>query len=294
MKNLLDTIGNTPIIILNNIIKNKNVHLYAKLEGQNPGGSIKDRTALYMIEQAEKRGELKKGMTILEASSGNMGISLAMIGTFKGYKVTIIMSEGMSEERRIMIKALGADLILTNKEKGTEGAILKAKELINKYPEKYWFVNQFNNEDNVLSHYHGIASEILSQIPNIDYIISGIGTSGTIMGIAKKIKSASPKTKIVGVYPPSGYKIQGIQNPNEDFKGDIYNSKLVDILLNITSEEAFQIAKLLAQTEGLFVGMSSGAVVAAALKLASLNKNGSMLVILPDRGEKYVSTNLYK
>ena len=294
MKNLLDTIGNTPIIILNNIIKNKNVHLYAKLEGQNPGGSIKDRTALYMIEQAEKRGELKKGMTILEASSGNMGISLAMIGTFKGYKVTIIMSEGMSEERRIMIKALGADLILTNKEKGTEGAILKAKELINKYPEKYWFVNQFNNEDNVLSHYHGIASEILSQIPNIDYIISGIGTSGTIMGIAKKIKSASPKTKIVGVYPPSGYKIQGIQNPNEDFKGDIYNSKLVDILLNITSEEAFQIAKLLAQTEGLFVGMSSGAVVAAALKLASLNKNGSMLLILPDRGEKYVSTNLYK
>jgi len=204
------------------------------------------------------------------------------------------MSEGMSEERRIMIKALGADLILTNKEKGTEGAILKAKELINKYPEKYWFVNQFNNEDNVLSHYHGIASEILSQIPNIDYIISGIGTSGTIMGIAKKIKSASPKTKIVGVYPPSGYKIQGIQNPNEDFKGDIYNSKLVDILLNITSEEAFQIAKLLAQTEGLFVGMSSGAVVAAALKLESLNKNGSMLVILPDRGEKYVSTNLYK
>jgi len=294
MKNLLDTIGNTPIIILNNIIKNKNVHLYAKLEGQNPGGSIKDRIALYMIEQAEKRGELKKGMTILEASSGNMGISLAMIGTFKGYKVTIIMSEGMSEERRIMIKALGADLILTNKEKGTEGAILKAKELINKYPEKYWFVNQFNNEDNVLSHYHGIASEILSQIPNIDYIISGIGTSGTIMGIAKKIKSTSPKTKIVGVYPPSGYKIQGIQNPNEDFKGDIYNSKLVDILLNITSEEAFQIAKLLAQTEGLFVGMSSGAVVAAALKLASLNKNGSMLVILPDRGEKYVSTNLYK
>jgi len=294
MKNLLDTIGNTPIIILNNIIKNKNVHLYAKLEGQNPGGSIKDRTALYMIEQAEKRGELKKGMTILEASSGNMGISLAMIGTFKGYKVTIIMSEGMSEERRIMIKALGADLILTNKEKGTEGAILKAKELINKYPEKYWFVNQFNNEDNVLSHYHGIASEILSQIPNIDYIISGIGTSGTIMGIAKKIKSTSPKTKIVGVYPPSGYKIQGIQNPNEDFKGDIYNSKLVDILLNITSEEAFQIAKLLAQTEGLFVGMSSGAVVAAALKLESLNKNGSMLVILPDRGEKYVSTNLYK
>jgi len=294
MKNLLDTIGNTPIIILNNIIKNKNVHLYAKLEGQNPGGSIKDRIALYMIEQAEKRGELKKGMTILEASSGNMGISLAMIGTFKGYKVTIIMSEGMSEERRIMIKALGADLILTNKEKGTEGAILKAKELINKYPEKYWFVNQFNNEDNVLSHYHGIASEILSQIPNIDYIISGIGTSGTIMGIAKKIKSTSPKTKIVGVYPPSGYKIQGIQNPNEDFKGDIYNSKLVDILLNITSEEAFQIAKLLAQTEGLFVGMSSGAVVAAALKLESLNKNGSMLVILPDRGEKYVSTNLYK
>ena len=294
MKNLLDTIGNTPIIQLNNIIKTTNVNLYAKLEGQNPGGSIKDRVALYMIEQAEKKGELKKGMTILEASSGNMGISLAMIGTFKGYKVTIIMSEGMSEERRIMIKALGADLILTNKEKGTEGAILKAKELINKYPEKYWFVNQFNNEDNVLSHYHGIASEILSQIPNIDYIISGIGTSGTIMGIAKKIKSASPKTKIVGVYPPSGYKIQGIQNPNEDFKGDIYNSKLVDILLNITSEEAFQIAKLLAQTEGLFVGMSSGAVVAAALKLASLNKNGSMLVILPDRGEKYVSTNLYK
>jgi len=221
MKNLLQTIGNTPLIKLDKILSNKNVNLFAKLEGQNPGGSIKDRAALYMIEQAEKRGELKPGKIILEATSGNMGIALTMIGAQKGYEVHILMSEGMSEERKIMLRALGAKLILTDKTLGTEGAIAKAKELVKKSPFLYWFSNQFNNQDNVQAHYHGTASEILQEVPNIDYLIAGIGTSGTIIGIANRFKKDSPKTKIIGVLPPAGYKIQGIQNPKKDFSGDI-------------------------------------------------------------------------
>ncbi len=216
------------MIKLDKILNNKNVNLYAKLEGQNPGGSIKDRAALYMVEQAEKRDELKPGKIIIEATSGNMGIALAMIGAQKDYEVHIVMSEGMSAERQTMLKALGAKLILTDKKLGTKGAINKAKELVKGSPLAYWFADQFNNQDNARAHYHKTAAEILNEIPRLDYLIAGIGTSGTIIGIAKRFKKDSPQTKIIGVFPPAGYKIQGLQNPQGDFSGDIYDDDLID------------------------------------------------------------------
>ena len=292
-QNILLTIGNTPLVKLDKLIANPRVNLFAKLEGQNPGGSIKDRAALYMVERAEKRGELDKSKTILEATSGNMGIALAMIGVQRGYSVQIVMSEGMSEERKRMIRSYGAELVLTNKRLGTEGAIARARELVEKYPDRYWFVDQFNNFDNVESHYHGIAKEIIQEVKDIDVLISGMGTSGTIMGIAKRLKEESPDTKILGVIPPAGYTIQGIQNPNGDFTGSIYKSRLADEHLLVQTADAFRIVKKVAQVEGLFVGMSSGAALFAALEKVKQIREGNIIVVLPDRGEKYLSTELF-
>lgn len=281
------------MIKLDKILDNKNVNLFAKLEGQNPGGSIKDRVALYMIEQAEKRGNLKPGKIVLEATSGNMGISLVMIGAQKGYKVHIVMSEGMSEERKIMLRALGAKLILTEKKLGTKGAIAKAREIVKNSPTKYWFSNQFNNQDNVEAHYHGIASEILREVPHVDYLVAGVGTSGTIIGIANKFKKDSPNTKITAVIPPAGYQIQGIQNPQKDFYGSIYKDSLVDKYLHVSKEGAFAMTRKVAKKEGLFLGMSSGAALFAANEISKSLKNGNVVVIIPDRGEKYLSTELF-
>ncbi len=281
------------MIKLENILKNKNINLFAKLEGQNPGGSIKDRAALYMIEQAEKTGELTSNKIILEATSGNMGIALSMIGSQKGYEVHIVMSEAMSEERKTMIKSLGAKLILTKAKYGTAGAIKKANELITKYPNLYWFSNQFNNHDNIKAHYNGIATEILSEVNNIDYFISGIGTSGTIMGIAKRFAKDSPKTKIIGLSVPSGYPIQGIQNTEEDFSGDIYSQNLINEKIYVSKENAFNMAQKVAKIEGIFVGMSSGANIFAAEKLSKSLTKANIVVIIPDRGEKYLSTDLF-
>ena len=294
MKNLLQTIGNTPIIKLEKIINNKDVNLFAKLEGQNPGGSIKDRVALYMIEQAEKRGELKHGKIILEATSGNMGIALAMIGAQKGYEVHIVMSDGMSEERKIILRAFGAKLILTDKRFGTKGAIAKAKDLVKNSPFLYWFSNQFNNQDNVLAHYHGIAPEILSEVSNIDYLIAGVGTSGTIVGIADRFKKESPKTKIIEVFPSPGYKIQGLQNQQKDFRGKIYKDDLVDTHFHVSKKDAFEMTREIVKKEGLFVGMSSGATLFAASQIAKSLKKGNLVVVVPDRGEKYLSTDLFE
>ncbi len=278
MLNILQTIGNTPMVKLKN-------GLLVKMEGQNPGGSIKDRAALYMIEQAEKRGELKKGKIILEATSGNMGISLAMIGAQKGYKTYIVMSEAMSEERKTVIRALGADLVLTEGSLGTGGAIEKAREMAK--DNSYWFADQFNNEDNFLAYYHTLALEILRDYPGLRFFVAGMGTSGTLMGVAKRMKEDSPKTKIVAVVPPQGYKIQGVQNQKEDFSSGIYEDGLIDEQVHVSKEDAFSMARKIAREEGLFVGMSSGANIFVASKL-----EGAVTVI-PDRGEKYLSTDLF-
>jgi len=294
-QNVLHLIGNTPMVKINSLNSNKKVNLYAKLEGANPGGSIKDRIALKMIEQAEKEGKLKKEKTIIEPTSGNTGIALAMIGIIRGYKVEIVMSKAVSKERVKMIKAFGADVILTDADKGTDGAIIKAKELIVKNPKKYFMPDQFSNKYNKIAHYETTAKEIWSDMSGkIDYLVSSIGTSGTIMGVGEYLKKLNPKIKIVCAYPEKRHYIQGLKNMEEAIVPKIYDKKSIDIFVNIGSEKAFEMTRQIAKREGIFAGMSSGAAMLAALELSKKIKSGNIVVIFPDRGEKYLSTDLFR
>jgi cysteine synthase len=291
-KNILETIGNTPMIKLERNDSN-NSNLFIKLEGQNPTGSIKDRVAVYMIEEAERKGILNHKKIILEATSGNMGISLAFVGAYKGYEVHIVMSEAMSDERKKLLRSLGAKLIMTDGNFGTRGAILRATEILKENPDLYWFANQFENLDNMNSHYYGIAEEILSDIANIKMLVLGVGTGGSIMGIAKKFKEKSPDTKIIAVIPPAGYKIQGIQNPEKDFSGIIYDNSFIDEYVSVSVEDAYKTSRVLSKNKGLFLGMSSGAYTYVALQKMNNLIDANIVVISPDRGEKYLSTKLY-
>ena len=301
-QNILQTIGNTPLVKINKLNPNGKVNIYAKIEGVNPGGSIKDRIALKMIEQAEAEGKLTKEKTIVEATSGNTGISLAMIGVVKGYRVEIVMSEAVSVERQKMIKAFGAKITLTDPKLGTDGAIIKTKELIGKYPEKYFRPDQFSNEYNKIAHYEGTAREIWEQTNGeIDYFVSALGTSGTLMGVAAYLKKYNPKVKIVSAEPKEGHYIQGLKNMKEAIVPSIYDRSLLDEVIIVDTEEAFEIARQIARKEGIFVGMSSGAAMLAARKIAEKinsekcdDKVINIVTIFPDRGEKYLSTGLFK
>jgi len=293
--NLLDLIGNTPLVKINRLNPNPNVTIFAKLEGNNPGGSIKDRIAKKMIEQAEKEGVLTKEKTIIEATSGNTGIALAMIGAIKGYKVEIVMSEAVSTERRKTIKAFGAKITLTDAEKGTDGAILKVKELLEKNPDKYFCTDQFTNKYNKIAHYETTAGEIIEQTRGrIDYFVSAIGTSGTIMGVGKYLKECNPNVKIVCAHPVKGHYIQGLKNMEEAIVPAIYNPKKIDLEVMVKTEEAFEMTRQLAKKEGIFAGMSSGAAMIAAIETAKIIKKGTIVVIFPDRGDRYLSTDLFR
>ena len=293
-KNILQTIGNTPLVKITELNPNENVKIYAKIEGFNPTGSIKDRIALEMIKQAEQEGKLTKGKTIIEPTSGNTGISLAMIGAAKGYDVEIVMSEAVSIERRQAIQAFGGKLILTNPKLGTDGAIIKARDLVNKYPEKYFMPDQFSNEYNKLAHYKATAEEIWKQTKgNIDYFVSSIGTSGTIMGVGNYLKEKNPEIKIVSAHPVKGHYIQGLKNMKEAIVPAIYDPSKIDNTIMVKTENAFEIARQIVKKEGIFVGMSSGAAMYAAIEVAKRIKAGLIVVIFPDRGEKYLSTNLF-
>ncbi len=286
-KTLQKATGSTPLVRLEKIFPDQEI--YAKIEGANPaGGSIKDRAGSNMINRAIERGDLTKEKTILEATSGNMGISLASIGTSLGFKVKIVMSEAMSEERKQILRSLGAELVLTDKNLGTAGAIAKAKELVADSPDEYWFANQFENEDNVEA-YLQYGEEILAEMPEIDYLVAGVGTGGTIMGLAKYFEKHSPNTKIVAIIPPKGFNVQGIQNPYDDFMPKIVDDSYFSEKVFIENEEAFANTKKLAQVEGIFAGLSSGGAITVAEKI----KNGKVLVILPDRGDKYLSTGVF-
>ncbi|MFA5332876.1 MAG: cysteine synthase family protein [Candidatus Nanoarchaeia archaeon] len=293
--NILDTIGNTPLIRINNLVKKKGINIYAKFEGTNPTGSIKDRIALKMIEKAESEGKLTNNKTIIEATSGNTGIALAMIGAVKGYGVEIVMSAAVSIERQKMIQAFGAKIILTPKELGTDGAIKKVKELMNEFPDKYYTTDQFSNKGNTLAHYMGTAKEIWNDLDGkIDYIVCALGTSGTIMGSAKYLKEKNPKIKVVSAHPIKGHYIQGLKNMKEALVPSLYDESLIDETVMIESEEAFEISRRIVKEEGIFVGMSSGAAMLAAIKLSEKINKGNIVVIFPDRGEKYLSTDLFK
>ena len=292
--NILETIGNTPMVRINNLNPNPNVGLMAKMEGFNPTGSIKDRIALKMIEQAEADGSLKKGGTIIEATSGNTGIGLAMIGTIKGYEVIIVMSEAVSVERRRMIEAFGGKVILTPKEEGTDGAIRLVRKLVSEAPGRYFNPNQFSNIYNKLAHYKTTAEEIWNQTGGrVTHFVSALGTSGTLMGVGRGLKEKNPNIKIVEAHPVRGHYIQGLKNMQEAIVPEIYDPGQIDLSITVESEEAFDMARRLVKYEGLFVGMSSGAAMLAALKVCEKISSGVVAVICPDRGEKYLSTRLF-
>lgn len=294
-EDILQTIGNTPIVKINRLNPNKNVNIYAKLEGFNPTGSIKDRIALKMIEQAENEGTLTKGKTIIEPTSGNTGIGLAMIGAVKGYKVEIVMSKAVSIERIKMIKAFGAKVTLTDAKLGTDGAIKKARELVKKYPKKYFMPDQFSNKYNKIAHYKTTGEEIWRQTNGkIDYFVSAIGTSGTIMGVGRALKENNSKIKIVCAHPIKGHYIQGLKNMEEAIVPSIYDPSKIDETVMVKTEDAFKMTRQIAKKEGIFVGMSSGAAMYAAIETAKKIKSGNIVVIFPDRGEKYLSTDLFK
>lgn len=293
-QNILETIGNTPLVKINNLHKNKNVNIYAKIEGFNPGGSIKDRIALKMIEQAENEGKLTKDKIIIEATSGNTGIGLAMIAVVKGYKATLVMSSAVSIERQKMIKAFGADVILTDSKLGTDGAILKANELVKKYPHKYFMPDQFSNHYNKIAHYKTTGEEIWKQTGGkIDYFVSAIGTSGTIMGVGKALKENNKNIKIVCAHPVKGHYIQGLKNMEEAIVPSIYDENQIDEIIMVETEDAYKTTREIIKKEGIFVGSSSGAVMYASLKIANKIKSGNIVVIFPDRAEKYLSTSLF-
>jgi len=293
--NILELIGNTPMVTIRNLNKNPNVQLYAKLEGFNPTGSIKDRIALKMIEQAEIDGKLTKGKVIIEASSGNTGIGLSMIGAVKGYKVVAVMSEAVSIERQKMMQAFGAKVILTPAEEGTDGAIRLTRKMVAENPDKYFNPDQFSNESNKIAHYKTTAEEIWNQTDGkVTHFVSALGTSGTLMGVGKSLREKNPEIEIVEAHPVKGHYIQGLKNMQEAIIPEIYDPSQISRSVIIESEDAFAMARRIVLEEGIFVGMSSGASMYAALEVIKDLKNGVVVVIFPDRGEKYLSTKLFE
>lgn len=299
--NILETIGNTPIVRINKLANHVKASLFVKIEARNPGGSVKDRIGVAMIEAAEKEGILKPGMKIVEPTSGNTGIGLALACAVKGYKITLTMPESMSIERRKILKAYGADIVLTPAQEGMNGAVKKAEEMA-KTDKMIFIPQQFKNKANPEIHRKTTALEIWKDMEQkIDVFVAGIGTGGTITGIGETLKSFNPKCKIIAVEPKDSpllsegrtgpHKIQGI-GPN--FKPDILNDKVYDEIYAITTDEAFSASRSLAQNEGIFVGISAGAAFAAALKYAEKTmKKERILAFLPDTGERYVSTDLW-
>ena len=294
--NVLDMIGNTPMIKLNNI---GNSNLYVKLEKYNPAGSIKDRAVYYMVENLEKNGLLKKGDVLVEATSGNTGIALSMIGSLKGYKVIIVMPETMSVERRTLMKAYGAELILTDGSLGMKGSIEKMNKLLSEN-SNYISLKQFDNEYNPLAHYETTGVEIYNQVKDIDIFVCGVGTGGTISGVGKYLKEQNPNIKVVAVEPEGSpvisknkkgsHKIQGI---GAGFIPKNYNENVVDEVMTITDEESYEGVRIMAQKEGILVGISSGANIYAALKLCEMYPDKKIVTVAPDGIDKYMSIGIF-
>lgn len=293
--NILATIGSTPMVRINNLCSNPNVNIFAKLEGFNPTGSIKDRIALRMVETAEREGRLRKGHTIIEPTSGNTGIGLAIAGIVKGYPVEIVMSSAVSIERRKIIRSYGAKVILTPAEEGTDGAIRLARKMVSEKPDKYFMPDQFANAANYLAHYEKTAIEIWQQTDGqIDYLVCAVGTSGTLMGLSRFLRTMKPDIKVVCAHPIKGHYIQGLKNMEEAIVPQIYHPELIDVQEMIESEEAIGMARSIIAEEGIFAGMSSGAAMIAALRTAQKIESGNIVVVFPDRAEKYLSTTMFE
>jgi len=269
---------------------NPAVRILTKLEGFNPCSSVKDRIALYMVEGAEERGELSEGMTILEPTSGNTGIGLAMVAAVKGYRIKIVMPETMSVERQQVLKAFGAELVLTPGSEGMNGAIALARRLAE--DDAYYMPDQFANRDNPRAHYEGTGQEVLEQTDSVDVLVAGIGTGGTLMGVSRRLHERDPRMKVVGVEPFPNSRIQGLRNLG-DYVPPIFDPGVLDEKLNVDDRSAFRMSQELVAREGLFVGISSGAAMCEACHQATLVKSGTVLVIFPDRGDRYLSTECF-
>jgi cysteine synthase B len=292
---VLSAIGNTPLVELKRLNPNGKVRILAKLEGNNPGGSVKDRPALYMIEKAEESGELAPGKTILEPTSGNTGIAIAMIGATKGYRVKLTLPGCVSTERQHILEAFGAEVILTPAREGTDGAIRKAHEILEENPDGYYMPDQFTNPNNALAHYETTGPEILEQTDGeVTAFVAGMGTTGTLMGVSRYLKEQSADVRIIGVEPTRGHAIQGLKNMEESIVPKIYNASWLDEKILMDDGAAFEMTRRLAVEEGVFSGISSGAAVAAALQVAGRMDRGLIVVLLPDRGDRYLSTMLFR
>jgi S-sulfo-L-cysteine synthase (O-acetyl-L-serine-dependent) len=294
-RSVLDAIGNTPLIEIRNLNPYPAIRIFAKFEGCNPGGSIKDRIALFMILDAEQSGELTRDKIIIEPTSGNTGIALAMIGAAKGYQVKLTMPGCVSVERRRIIEAFGAEVEITPAEEGTDGAIRRAWHLVKENPEKYYMPDQFSNPANIQAHYETTAPEIYQELEGkIDCFVAGMGTTGTLMGVGKFLKERNPRIRIIGIEPDPGHAIQGLKNMDEAIVPAIYHAHLLDEKIRIGDEEAYKMARKIATREGIFTGMSSGAALAGVLKVAESYESGTMVTIFPDRGDRYLSTTLFR
>jgi cysteine synthase B len=291
---ILDLIGNTPLAELAKITPNKKVRILAKLEGNNPSGSVKDRAACFMVNNAEKKGVLTKDKIILEPTSGNTGIGLAMVAAAKGYKAKLVMPVCVSEERRRVLEAFGTEIELTPAHEGVDGAIRRAYQIVEVHPEAYCMPDQYSNPSNVEAHYAGTAVEIIEQTNGeVDAFVAGMGTTATLMGTSKRLKEHNPNIKVIGVEPTLGHRIQGLKNMSEAIVPKIFDPSRLDERIIIDDEAAFDTTRRLALEEGIFVGMSSGAAMAGALKVAQDMNCGTIVVIFPDRGDRYLSTSLF-
>lgn len=288
----LDAIGNTPLVELPRITPKKGVRIFAKMEGNNPTGSLKDRIAKYMIEHAERSGELTKDKTILEPTSGNTGIALAMIGRRKGYKVKVVIPENATPERRQLLEIFGAEMIYSDGTKGSNGAIELAQKLAAQ-DKTFYMPYQYGNPANPLAHYETTGVEILNDLPEVDVFVAGLGTGGTLMGVGRRLKEVNPKTKVIAVEPHPGDLVQGLRSLDEGFIPPILDTSLLDSKIMVDSRCAFAATKDLTTKEGIFAGVSSGAVVHVAIRMAHRMEKGNIVVILCDNGWKYVSLGVW-
>ena len=291
---ILDAIGNTPLVEIKKLNPNPAVKMLAKLECFNPGGSVKDRVAFSMIEAGEKSGELIPQKTVIEPTSGNTGIGLALVCTVRGYRLLLVMSDAVSIERQKILKARGADILLTPGHLGTDGAIEEAYRLARENPDTYFLPDQFNNEANWKAHYFGTAEEVWQQTGGkVTAFVAPLGTSGTLMGVSRRLKEYDSSIRIIGVEPYLGHKIQGLKNMKEAYCPEIFEKERLDQKLNVADEDAYEMARRLARGEGIFVGMSSGAAMVAACRVAAKMAAGTLVVLFPDNGERYLSTSLF-
>ncbi len=295
-ENVLDMIGNTPMVDVSILSPNPDVRIYAKLEGQNPFGSVKDRIAKNMIEQAEKDGRLSPGQTILEPSSGNTGIALAAIAKMKGYPIKILMPESVSIERRQMLEVFGAELLLTPGEEGSNGAVRRAQEIAAAHPE-YCFLYQYGNDANPQAHYEGTGPEIWRDLPEITHFVAGLGTSGTLMGTGRYLKEQNPQIKIIAIEPPLGERVEGLRNLEDGYIPPVFEQwngfDLLDRKRVVRPRESLEWTRRLVLECGIFAGISGGAAMAGAAKVASEIEDGVIAFIVSDGGWKYLSTGAY-